>query len=676
MEKYLCNLFSDAVHRYLEATGVDSKNVKIAFKSEDITSTRYADYQYNGLIRIFQAIKQKDKSIQLATVASELIKTVTTLDTIGIISTMDLAKNFINITIDNNFLYNCCLLYGGSLVNEGFEPLDPVKRAFAHTETKCSEKKNIVVDYSSPNVAKSLHIGHLRSTIIGESLVRLLKLFGHSVLGLNHIGDWGTQFGMIINYLKKLHNSGSDSETQRSIIEELDNADSARLMEIYRNSKKMFDGEMKDGYIEDKIQDIDVKLFADPKFAEDSRAQTYMLQQGDPFNTTIWKKICAISSKEYNTIYETLNVKNLTERGESFYQPIIPAVIELLDNAGLIKSENGAKIILLDGWTFPLMVVKSDGGYTYDTTDLAALYHRLRVLDTDHVIYITDSGQKTHFDMCFKVAEAMGWLKPSSSEKSTKKLTHIGFGLVCGKDGKKLKTRSGETVKMLDVIDEVIHKSDQIIRDRAQGMKSETPSSEGSESEDKKDTVSFYQGITDDQITSMSRKIGINTLKYFDLCHNYESNYKYDADLMFRFTGDTGVYLMYCFARINGIIEKSTLNVECGDCSDPIKSLFAQSVSDSGLRDKIVFTKETRDLMIHVINLNTHLTDSVDTLDTNKLTKYLFNLCTLFNSFITQKNGKIIGSVTERFGICMCLITSKIIESIFHILSFEEVEHI
>lgn len=671
MEKYLCDLFSGAVTQYLKSTGIDSC-VKIIFKTEDITSTRYADYQYNGLMRLFQAAKQKDKTTQLSDMSVGLIKYVFMSDNMKIISDMALVKNFINITIDNTFLYKCCLMYGRSLVTHGFELLDPVKNiALMESDKKVLSKKNIIVDYSSPNVAKSLHIGHLRSTIIGESLVRLLKLSGHNVLGLNHIGDWGTQFGMIINYLKNLHETRSVEETEQSIVEELERADSTRLMEIYRNSKKMFDNDMKDLCIEDKIDNIHVKIFADAKFADNSRSQTYMLQQGDRLNTLIWNKICMISSKEYNDIYKMLNVKNLTERGESFYQPIIPIVIKLLEDAELIKNENGAKIILMEGWTFPLMIVKSDGGYTYDTTDLAALYHRLQVLDTDHVIYVTDSGQKIHFDMCFKVAEAMGWLKSSTN----KKLTHVGFGLVCGKDGKKLKTRSGETVKMLDVIYEVIQKSETIIRERAQGMKNELSDHVPDIGDEKNDTVSFYQGITDEQISSMSRKIGINTLKYFDLCHNYESNYKYDADLMFRFTGDTGVYLMYCFARINGIIEKSTLNIDLNDLVH-VQRLFTEIIVDPTSSDKISFTKETRDLMVHIINTNTYLTDSIDSLDTNKLTKYLFNLCTMFNSFITQKNGKIIGSETEKFGICMCLITSKIIESIFHILSFEEVEHI
>jgi arginyl-tRNA synthetase len=378
-----------------------------------------------------------------------------------------------------------------------------------------------------------------------------------------------------------------------------------------------------------------------------------------------------------------LNIKNLTERGESFYQPIIPDVLKLLEQKGLIKDEQGAKIILLDNWTYPLMVVKSDGGYTYDTTDLAALYHRTMVLGADQIVYITDAGQKTHFDMCFEIADKMGWLdtQPSAYSDGKRKLKHIGFGLVCGKDGKKLKTRSGETVNMMDVIEDVINLSQKVITDR---IKMYTEKSDSS-NENKKDTdegaeydstSSYYQHLTLDGVKDMSRKIGINTLKYFDLSHNYETNYKYDPVLMFRFNGDTGVYLMYCYARINGIIEKSTLGEKVKHPISFIGAILADCSNDSYVVDESYFTKDTRDLFVHILNIGKVFTNSVESLDTNLLTKYIYTLCTMFNKFITQKNGKIIRSSNERSGIAMCWITSKIIENIFNILSFEPVPHI
>lgn len=279
--------------------------------------------------------------------------------------------------------------------------------------------------------------------------------------------------------------------------------------------------------------------------------------------------------------------------------------------------------------------------------------------------------------MCFDVANKMNWTTIASnyfSESNTSKLTHIGFGLVCGKDGSKLKTRSGDTVKMLDVIDEVVQLSEKVIKDRSKNLEKSDEKCNKKCNEKKYDLVTMhYQNIDEFMIKDMSRKIGINTLKYFDLSHTFLSNYKYDPELMFRFNGDTGVYLMYCFARINGIIEKSSYKINRLKMSSLLSELIDQGKIDYS---KIVYTKETRDLMIHIINFSTVLKIAISDLNTNILTKYVYNLCMQFNSYITQKNGKIIGSNTEAFGIIMCLITSKIIELIFDILSFDKVDHI
>jgi len=654
MESYLRDLFSVTLKSYINKNDINGNYEKHLIKAEDITSTRFADFQFNGLLRLFQSVKQKQTTIALKNVFDELNNLITLADTPAkVISKLELSKNFVNITINDKFLYDCFIATGHSLLHNGFVPMNLLEtynkyyKLTSNIPNPPESKQNIIVDYSSPNVAKSLHIGHLRSTIIGESIVRLLKTVGHNVVGLNHIGDWGTQFGMIISYLKTIHASDQKEIMENAIINELNTSDSNHLMEIYRNSKKLFDEK-------------------DTKFADTSREQTFLLQQGDLFNNTVWKKICEISSKEYSNLYDLLNVRNLTERGESFYQNIISSVIDSLTVAGLVIEKNNAKIIMLDNWTYPLMIVKSDGGYTYDTTDLAALYHRLVILKANHIIYITDSGQKSHFDMCFEIAEKMGWTK---TENSNRVLTHIGFGLVCGADGKKLKTRSGDVVKMLDVITEVIQRSEQIVRNRAWLAQQHDSECIGTT------TASYYHNIDEKSIKDMSRKIGINTLKYFDLSHNHESNYKYDPDLMFRFTGDTGVYLMYCFARINGIIEKSSLPIKRNNQNQDhvLTSTLFNSLT---ITPNYNISKETRLLLLHILNLNHNLTEAIKYLDINRLVKYLFTLCTYFNGFITQLNGKIIGSDNENFGIAVCLVTSKIIESIFDILSFEEVQHI
>lgn len=651
MERQLTKLFESALCTLFKENGVDVPE-KDLFKPSDIGTTRFADYQYNGvlrLFRVFNALIAKNGGSLITTpqtFSTMLIDHVKLLDTGNIIDKMELSKAFINITINNDSIFRQVMDLGKVLVTSDF------------TSLNTDNPKKIVVDYSSPNVAKSLHIGHLRSTIIGESITRLLMTAGHDVIGLNHIGDWGTQFGMIIMYLKTIY--GNDEEMIMKFVE---GADSDHLMKVYRNAKIMFDG--KQGIVDMIYHESDgcvtsreVVLGADPTFANGSREQTYKLQQGDEFNTKLWKCICKISSNEYSKIYNMLNIKHLIERGESFYQPIIPDVLDKIEAAGYLRAENGAKIIQLPGWSYPLIVVKSDGGYTYDTTDLAALYHRLCVMDVDEAIYVTDSGQAGHFTMCFEVAEKMGWTASGS-----KKLRHIGFGLVCGKDGTKLKTRSGETVRMLDVIDEVINLSEKIINERASGK---------IEGMGMDSVTAYYEGKSADEIKENSRSIGINTLKYFDLSHNFNSNYKYDPDMMFRFTGDTGVYLMYCFARINGIIEKSSMTVDRNDVTTLLSVLNSDTIDQQSIR----FDNETRKLLLHINGIFIVLNEALNTVSTTCLTRYLYDLCTLFNSYIAVKDNKIIGSKNEAFGISLCIITSKIIENVFDILTFDKVEHI
>lgn len=646
MEKIFNQVFQSAYVSYLSDEGMPPEIIETLVKNNDVTSTKFADFQFNGIMRIFKGLKEFTKNpATVSDVASNIIDRVNEyFKNTQIIQTIKHDKNFINITMSNTFILNTVINYGSHLIKNGPKHYGMCNIQL-NAKTENNKKQRIVADYSSPNVAKSLHIGHLRSTVIGETIVRLLLNEGHEVIGLNHVGDWGTQFGMIINYLKKMYSSDHD------LMAFIGTANSKDLMDIYRNAKKEFD--------------------SDKTFANESRDQTYKLQQGDSFNTKIWKAICEISSKEYSDIYKLLNVQYLTERGESFYQLIIPDVLKMLEGSGLLINENGATIIKLDNWSYPLMVVKSDGGYTYDTTDLAALYHRLLIMKADSIIYITDAGQKTHFDMCFDVANKMGWTRSESND--LKKLTHIGFGLVLGKDGTKLKTRSGDVVKMLDVIDDVVILSRNIINERIK--KCNTLSSD--KTLDTDPTSIYYQNISDTDIVKMSQRIGLNTLKYFDLSHRFETNYKYDPDLMFRFTGDTGVYLMYCFARINGIIEKSTivadLNLKRNNVSS-IQLLFDKL--DLVKIDDKYFTKETRELMIHIMNFDTYLDRAVANLNTVDLTKYLYSLCTYFNTFISQKNGKIIGSTDETIGIVLCLIVSKIIECVFNLLSFEPVDHI
>ena len=286
--------------------------------------------------------------------------------------------------------------------------------------------KREVVDFSSPNIAKEMHVGHLRSTIIGDAIARILEFRGHDVIRLNHVGDWGTQFGMLITNLREV------SPEALTTANALDIGD---LVNFYKQAKKRFD--------------------ENEDFQEKSRNEVVKLQAGAEDTIHAWKLLCEQSRKEFQIIYDLLDIE-VEERGESFYNPLLPEVVEDLDKKGLLESSDGAKVVFLEGFKnregepLPLIVQKSDGGYNYATTDIAALRYRIRKDEAKRLIYVTDAVQANHFAGVFQVADRANWI-PEDVE-----IVHVPFGLVLGEDGKKLKTRSGETVKLRDLLDEAV----------------------------------------------------------------------------------------------------------------------------------------------------------------------------------------------------------------------------
>ncbi|EER12926.1 arginyl-tRNA synthetase, putative [Perkinsus marinus ATCC 50983] len=278
--------------------------------------------------------------------------------------------------------------------------------------------RKVIVDMSSPNIAKEMHVGHLRSTILGETVSRILEYSGNDVHRINHVGDWGTQFGMLIEHMKDaypdfLHHTPEVSDLQT----------------FYKAAKKRFDEE--------------------PDFKKRSQEEVVALQSGDEYARKAWQICCDISRKSFEEVYNRLGIEGLKEQGESFYNEMIGPTVETLEKEGLVVESNGAKCIFTDVDDVPMMVVKSDGGYGYDSTDVTAVWYRLTQLHADEVVYITDLGQEVHFKKLFEVAKMAGWHHPPQT-----KLEYLGFGVVCGDDGKKFKTRSGATVKLTDLLDE------------------------------------------------------------------------------------------------------------------------------------------------------------------------------------------------------------------------------
>nr|B8HSK8.1 RecName: Full=Arginine--tRNA ligase; AltName: Full=Arginyl-tRNA synthetase; Short=ArgRS [Cyanothece sp. PCC 7425] len=424
----------------------------------------------------------------------------------------------------------------------------------------------VVVDFSSPNIAKEMHVGHLRSTIIGDCLARILEFLGHEVLRLNHVGDWGTQFGMLITYLR---------EVCPEALTAPDAVDLGDLVAFYRQAKQRFD--------------------SDPDFQAIARQEVVRLQSGEPDSLHAWQLLCAQSRREFEKIYNLLDIK-LTERGESFYNPLLPQVIQALDQTGLLVEDQGAKCVFLEGYTNkagdpqPLIVQKSDGGYIYATTDLAALRYRIEQDQADWIIYVTDAGQSTHFAQVFQVAQRAGWIP------NRIRLVHVPFGLVQGEDGKKLKTRSGDTVRLQDLLDEAIDRARNDLVSRL-------------EAEGRQETPEF--------IDHVAQVVGIGAVKYADLSQNRTSNYVFSYDKMLSLQGNTAPYLIYAYVRVQGISRKGQIDLE-QLTEQPTLSLQEE---------------EEKLLARHLLQLEDVLAQVTEDLLPNRLCQYLFELSQKFNQF-------------------------------------------
>ncbi len=361
-------------------------------------------------------------------------------------------------------------------------------------------KDRVVIDYSAPNVAKEMHVGHLRSTIIGDALARLLELAGHEVIRQNHIGDWGTPFGMLIEHLLDVGESGAQ-------------ASMGELSDFYRAARAKFDG--------------------DPKFAERARERVVLLQAGDARTLELWRKLVDISTRYFASVYERLGVglSNEHVRGESAYNAVLAEIAAELERKGLASVNDGALCVFPPGFTnrdgepLPLIVRKQDGGYGYAATDLAAVRYRTQTLRGTRLLYVVGSPQAQHLAMVFAVASAAGWLAPPARAE------HVAFGAVLGADKKMFKTRAGESVRLTDLLDEAVERADAELASR---------SPDG-------DAVARRE---------LAAQIGIGAVKYADLANDRIKDYVFDWERMLAAEGHTGPYLQYAHARICSIFRK------------------------------------------------------------------------------------------------------------------------
>ena len=440
-----------------------------------------ADYQADLAMRLAKALERAPREVAEDVIAhADLADLCEHVEVAG--------PGFINLTLARSYIERA---------------LHALAADARHGVPQAARREKVVIDYSAPNVAKEMHVGHLRSTIIGDALARLFELIGHEVVRQNHVGDWGTPFGMLIEQLVDL---GAGGEGAESSLRELN--------EFYRAARAKFE--------------------QDPKFADRARQRVVALQSGDPRTLELWQSLVDISKRHFSDVYARLGVTLTNEnvRGESFYNQALPEIAAELTEKGLAKINDGALCVFAPGFTnrdgepLPLIVRKQDGGFGYAATDLAALKYRTQTLGGTRLLYVVGAPQQQHFAMVFAVGALAGWLEaPARAE-------HVAFGSILGPDRKMLKTRSGETVPLTALLDEAVERA------RAQLLKRDPD-------------------IDAATLDALAPRIGIGAIKYADLANDRIKDYLFDWDRMLAAEGRTGPYLQYAHARIHSIFRKA-----------------------------------------------------------------------------------------------------------------------
>ncbi|MEY2645610.1 MAG: Arginine--tRNA ligase [Cyanobacteriota bacterium] len=519
----------------------------------------FGDFQANGALALAKPLQQKPRAIAEAIVAQlQADATFTAL----CLEPQIAGPGFINLRLRPE-----------RLVAEVAARLGDPRLGVPSVQAESGAAATpVVVDFSSPNIAKEMHVGHLRSTIIGDSLARVLEFRGHPVLRLNHVGDWGTQFGMLITHLKQVAPEALNTA---------DAVDLGDLVAFYRQAKARFD--------------------EDETFQTTSREEVVKLQSGDPVSLKAWGLLCDQSRREFQKIYDRLEIR-LSERGESFYNPFLAGVVADLEASGLLVTDDGAQCVFLEGVSgkegkpLPLIVQKSDGGFNYATTDLAAIRYRFGAApggdEARRVIYVTDAGQASHFAGVFQVARRAGWIPEGG------RLEHVPFGLVQGEDGKKLKTRAGDTVRLRDLLDEAVERAEADLRRRLH-------------EEERSEDEGFIEHV--------ASTVGLAAVKYADLSQNRITNYQFSFDRMLALQGNTAPYLLYAVVRIAGIARKSG---ELGATTSAESLQFSEPQEWTLIRELLRF-----DAVIAEVE---------EELLPNRLCTYLFELSQVFNRFYDQ----------------------------------------
>ncbi|KIM03224.1 MAG: arginyl-tRNA synthetase [Sulfurovum sp. FS06-10] len=506
----------------------------------DTSKPEFGDYQFNGMMKLAKELKQNPREIAVMVCAH--------IDITGMVAKVEVAgPGFINIWLNDAWL-----------ATQANAILEDKRVGVGYVE----QPQKVVVDYSGPNMAKQMHVGHLRSSIIGDTLATLLEFLGDEVIRQNHIGDWGTQFGMLIAYLEEQNTDGNTQELKD-------------LEQFYKDAKVRFD--------------------ESEAFANKAREYVVKIQGGDEHCLMLWQSFINASLGHCEEVYEKLNV-NLTRndvRAESFYNDQLAQVIETLKSKGISTTSNGAECVFIDGAEIPIVVQKSDGGFLYATTDLAALNFRDKVLNADRICYVVDARQAQHFKQVFSIAKQADMVGAEVS------LEHIGFGTMMDKSGKPFKTRDGGTVKLVELLDEAVVRAKETIKDR--------------------------DVHSNEELDAVAKAIGIGAVKYADLSISRESNYIFSWDKMLSFEGNTALYMQYAYARIQSILRKHD----------------AQIFGDIVIGDEL----EHR-LALMLLKFEDTLTKAAIEATPHTITGYLYDLVTLFMKFYEQ-NPILKGGIEE-----------------------------
>lgn len=552
---------------------------------------KFGDYQSNALISLAKARKMNPR--QLAT---------------DVVAKLDVSEWSENVEIA-----------GAGFLNFRLKPsaLAQTLLAAARGEhlffDKAAQPRTVVIDFSSPNVAKPMHVGHIRSTGIGDALQRVFRLLGHRVISDNHIGDWGTQFGKLLLGWKQILDRAA---LERDAIAELE-----RLYKI-----------------------INDECDTNPARLEEAKQELVKLQAGDPENTAIWKEMIRLSEKQFDEIYGRLGVKFDHTLGESFYNPQLGPIVSDLLARGIARKSEGAVAVFSDGslpqkddpflvhregeWIpEPALIRKSDGGYMYMTTDLATLDYRIKTWSPQEIVYVVDDRQSVHFKKLFLIFAR--W-QPESAKRT--KFVHVGFGKIMGEDGKPFKTRSGDTVKLDELLDEAVERELKIVTEKNPDL----PEQEREE---------------------IARVVGIGAVKYADLLPNRQSDYVFSWDKMLALNGNTAPYLLYPYARIRSIVRKGQ-----------------EANADGQISNIKLSAPEEITLAKHLLNFGLTLEAVADEYRPNFLCNYLYELADKFTSFYEKCPVLKSEGVMRESRLLLCDLTAKVLKQGLDALGIETLD--